>query len=236
MTIRKNCRGGAYITVLVATMLILMLVAIVLSITAVSRRVTSRYSYFSGLFDLAVAGNEHALFLMRDIYHSNSVSALINTATNGQIVFEQGNHGLELDASSRARFRQTYINDATAQVRSGLNNEYRRTWSIDVEIETDNSIIEDSFRAVTTVIPGSDRFAVNTSIHKYIGNMPSSPVLVGASIIWAENSLREIPLDAHTINILESLNAFFPEPPYPGIIIFLDEFILTMVESLRIAD
>ena len=56
--------------VLTVSMLVLTLVLTVLTISITSRRVSARYAYFYGLYDLAVAGNEQAYFFIRQgIYH-----------------------------------------------------------------------------------------------------------------------------------------------------------------------
>lgn len=52
--------------VVVASLAVLTLVLATLSITAASRNITSRYENFFGLYDIAVAGNEQALFSLQD--------------------------------------------------------------------------------------------------------------------------------------------------------------------------
>ena len=62
----KARKGNAYIMVMVATMAILLVVFTALTITISSRQMTGRYPDFYGLYDLAVAGNEHAIFLLNE--------------------------------------------------------------------------------------------------------------------------------------------------------------------------
>ena len=62
---QKRTSGSAYILVVVASLLILTLVLTALTVTASSRRLTSRYEEFFSLYDLAVAGNEQAFYLMQ---------------------------------------------------------------------------------------------------------------------------------------------------------------------------
>jgi len=61
----KSRKGNAYIMVMVATMAMLMLISVVLLVTVSSRQTTARYANFTGLYDLAIAGNEQALFLLQ---------------------------------------------------------------------------------------------------------------------------------------------------------------------------
>ena len=61
----KSRKGNAYIIVIIAAMVMLFLVSVVFSITANSRRATARYAHFTGLYDLAVAGNQQALVLLQ---------------------------------------------------------------------------------------------------------------------------------------------------------------------------
>jgi len=61
----KRNKGNAYIFVMIAAMAMLMLASAVLLITANSRRATARHANFTGLYDLAVAGNRQALTLMQ---------------------------------------------------------------------------------------------------------------------------------------------------------------------------
>ena len=62
----KARKGNAYIMVMVASMALLLLVSTALLITAGSRQMTARYPDFFGLYDLAVAGNERAVFLLNE--------------------------------------------------------------------------------------------------------------------------------------------------------------------------
>ena len=258
----KTRRGSAYITVLTVTMLIVMLAAVVLSVTAVSRRLSALYTRYVGLFDLAVAGNDQALFLLhqahylqRDDIHERALHRAIVEDT---IVFEYYNGGLRLQAPQNNRHNPSYSNgqfkrifneEAVAGLRPllasmfsfiGINN-YQRSWGIDATIATDDFddfAITDSYRATTTLsacLVSLDRFNLNTRIHRYIGDNPGPSITVYASIVWTAVGRREIILDAYTILLLISRGVEFPIPPITGVnlILFLDEFAPTMVESLR---
>lgn len=51
--------------VLVVTLLVFMAAAVTLAVTINSRRVSARYTYYNGLYDMAVAGNERVLLMIR---------------------------------------------------------------------------------------------------------------------------------------------------------------------------
>jgi len=64
-SLQKLTLGSAYVLVVVASLLILTLVLTTLTVTAASRRITARYEEIFSLYDLAVAGNEQAFYLMQ---------------------------------------------------------------------------------------------------------------------------------------------------------------------------
>ena len=234
--------------VLTATMMMLILVAIALGITAASRRATSRYTYNTGLYDLAVSGNEQALFLLNQTYttHREVIYARAFTRAISEInpmIFELSCHCLRLDQFANSGFMLIFIQEAMLVLREAMSGsftpiggEYRLSWNLESTIQLEDRVITDIFRAVTTLTPENNRFPVTTSIRKYNNYIPTVPTVVSASIIWSASGYREILLDAHTISILTELGADYPIPLVPGTIIILDEFTLEMVESLRIAD
>jgi len=250
MKVPKKHHGGAYIMVLTITMLLLMMVAVVLTITTVSRRVTALYTHNAGLYDLAVSGNEQALFLFRRAFdvHSNEVKlrALARVMAEPDFLgfYISGNTYL-LTEVSNARFSDIFIDEAENVLRNLYGDvlsrvttqEYRMTWNINIDVEVDGHTISDSYRAITTLIycrHRGGRRIIRTNIRNYIDDISSFPTVVEASFNWRSTGHREIVLDAHTIDTLLFYGAVFPSPPVYGMIIILDEFALTMVESMRI--
>jgi len=259
----KSKHGGAYLMVLTATMLMLILVAIVLAVTAVSRRLTAFYSYNYGLYDLAVSGNEQALFLLEQEWESRINAAKLRALT--QIVGEgteiSYNGGFRISPSYKAIFQTAFINGAMHDLQGIMNGIFpsdeiafswivprgqpprteNHTWSIhnwdmSLSIETIEREINNFYRARTTLRPygANDRFQIRTNIRRYTDGTHGVPVEVEATIIWRRTGYREVVLDAHTIFMLELIGVVFtPFEPAPGSIIFLDEFALTMVESWR---
>ena len=251
MPISKSRSGGAYITVITVTMLILLLAALVLSVTAVSRRLSARYSDYIGLFDLAVAGNEQVFFLLHQTFESQEediISRAWQRVKDDNIVgFEYRDGELHLDSFLRTQFRGVFVEEAMSGLVAvlgdmlsrayfGSSPEYRLYWGLDTTISADEFAITDSYRAVTTLYAATNRFYMDTVIRRYIGNYPGFRTIVQSSIIWTDIGYKEIILDAYTIYALESDGAVFPVIPNNGekLILFLDGFTPSMVESLRL--
>jgi len=226
-------------------MLIVMLAAVVLSVTTVSRRLTARYTTYVGLYDLAVAGNEQAFFLLRQALEANKDN--INSRTwhrfliGDYIVFDIVDERLILSPFSRGELRRIFIEEAMIDLRASMDANFTRhffayqlVWGLDANINAGERTISDSYRAVTTVCIGIDSFRVDTVIHRYEGIDIRVGAAVEASINWTHIGDRETVLDAYTIYMLEMGGAEFPGVPYGGMILFLDEFMLEMVESLRL--
>ena len=251
MHIPKANHGGAYIMILTAIMLILMLVTVALGVTATSRRITARYIYNAGLYDLAVSGNEQALFLLQQRFDSQK-EIITNQAwtaiVNGPPVnFVFSDNKLRLDTYANERFGEIFaeiaMSDLSSYIRSRFSREYisnrgfvyRHTWELNTVIDTDRYTITNFFRGTVTLQPYNHH--IYSRVENHLGQGRTSPsATVRTTINWLASGYREIALDAHTIDIFEINGSTFPVIPFPGMIIFLDEFTLAMVESLRIAN
>jgi len=113
---------------------------------------------------------------------------------------------------------------------------YQLTWGLDAAIDTGGHTIADTYRAITTLCAVTNHIFMDTVIRRYDGDDPGTQAIVEASIIWTDTGYREVAIDTYTIYTLESNGIVFPNPPINGeyLILFLDEFTLAMVESLRI--
>ena len=234
--------------VLTAIMLILMLVTVALGVTTASRRATARYAYNVGLFDLAVSGNEQALFLLRQLliplYDNVSDQAWTHILHGGPIELVLSDDGLRLSEAAGARFEQAFVEGAMAALGNVMGTTFSRAsgssyllyWNFHTTMNVMDYTISNIYRATTTLRPAHDRFVVDTIIRKYVDNVQGFPTEVHASIIWTVSGHKEIALDAHTIDILEANGSVSPVPLSPGTRIILDVFTLTMVESLRVAN
>ena len=150
-----NQQGGAYIMTLTVAMLLFTLVLSVLTITATSRRVTERYGYFFGIYDIAVAGNEQVF-----------------------LVFQQAFENYREYAESVEAMMQ-YLQNTVPPSRSwGL------TLDFNMVSEPQNIIIQDRFHGTTTVNPcwSTHTFTIRTYIYEYIGLHRISRVFVQSQI------------------------------------------------------
>jgi len=186
----KSQKGNAYIMVIMVALVILMLASVSLIITASSRRMTARYRYFTGLYDLAVAGNEQALFLLRQGVDTNR--ELIRELVQDRVFEDLDSNIVYYNRQFQVMARDIFIEEAApfaiANLQAyfspyGLN--YRRIWGMNVGfVMPGGYIVEDRYQAATIVSTGGQRFAVNTSIIKYTNEVRSHPALVEAGIVW----------------------------------------------------
>jgi hypothetical protein len=117
-------------------MLIFMLVTAALTVSIVSRRVTTYYPNFSSLYDLAVAGNEQVLFYLSETPEEDRT---IPTLT-------------AIAAAS-----------------------YPREWEITVVLTPEGEPpVSDTYHAVTTVTPLTDRLRVQTRVYRAPGGTPAT--------------------------------------------------------------
>ena len=246
---KKSQQGSAYIVVLTATMLMLLLVAVTLSLTAASRRIGAHRENYVGMYDLAVAGNEQALFLLRQDFYNNRIGihaqAWAQLLTETPITIVHTGTGLVLDTHAAIRYREIFLQQAMSSISANMGNVFtpaglyfNLSWGLEATTIVDERTVVDSFSAVTTLRPLNNRVSVITRIVKTFDNTQSIPTVVGASIILVAGGYNEMVLNAHTIEELQNSGVIFPNLPVNGenFVLILDEFTLTMVESLRIAD
>lgn len=126
--------------VLIASLAVLALVAVIFSVTASSRRVSARYQDFTGLYELAKAGNEQAfLFISR--------------------AFEDYRHSPDIYT----------VDDIMPLITARLHAEnlFFREWQIYFNFSANGYIYEDSFNAFTTIAFDGNDFRIDTHIQKH---------------------------------------------------------------------
>jgi len=188
----KRRGGNAYIMVMIAVMAIMMLVAVVLTITTSARRTTMRYIDHAGLYDLAVAGNEQALFLLRQGVATNR--AQLNAAVRARLLADieanlvYYNRRFYIASEPLAQF---FVEETTPYALQNLQKyftvfglEYRRVWDMEVHFTVGGDIFTDRYHGVTTVSRVAGDFFVTSRLAKYIESARGHPVQVDARIIW----------------------------------------------------
>jgi len=202
----KHKAGNAYIMVMIAAMAVLMVVSVAIIITARSRQVSARYGYYSGLYDLAVAGNQQVLFLLRQGVQDN-IDEIIDTVVEMTVT-------ADCDV-----WTQNFISAALPFAIANLETQFaqyglrhRLEWGIEISYTLqDGWVLQDSFNAVTTVTHRPLIFEISTTVAKTSGGTQSPPVIVDAVIVW------RVSCDIILGNCL-------------------DGYALEMVELMRVAD
>jgi len=206
--------------VMIAALAMLMLVFAALFITRSSRQVTARYGYFVGLYDLAVAGNEQALFLLWQ-----------GVEANRELINERAN---ERTSENGLTYKSIFIEEAMPFAIASLRTyftvvglQYQRNWGVKINFDMpEGHTLEDNYQATTTVSITDYGFLVATRISKYIGTTQGFPVVVEAGIVWVNTDCTCIILPNITTG--DSSNNI--------LINCLDYYTLAMVELLRVAD
>lgn len=192
----KSRHGSAYVMVIVAFVFVITLVLTVLTVTAVSRNITARYEYFFGMYDLAVAGNEQAFFVLERGLSRHREAA--HTYALTQISEE----------SPQEDFFEVFLRAIMPYLRAELvecfGPEYRHIWGLALHLSDlpCGGTAHENFQAITTVsYAANGEFYIHTSIRKYVDGEPGNAAIVYSKVVWSN---------------------------------FLDYYILTMVELLKI--
>ena len=209
-----NRKGQAYFMVLIATMAMFVSISAVLIITINSRNTTGRYADFIGRYDLAIAGNEQALFLLRQGFDTNRDS-IINQVYM-QILTAADPLAEDKDAALTAAALPVMQANLLPYFDGYMFNDYRRIWNFEVSFEmADDLLMQDKFHATTTIETnpsGVGILRVNTVIARYIGKTRGHPIDVRAYITWQHpgcicTNLSDIAncLDYYTLAMVELL-------------------------------
>ena len=173
--------GNAYLMVVIAIMAVLALVSVALIISINSRRITEKYGYYVGLYDLAVAGNEQVLHLMNDYVYSNHLLIL-----------------------PEADFIQAAMPFAIAGLQEyffAYGTRYRRDWQTQVFFTIGEVSLLDEYATTTIVAIEGDDFLLHTQVWKYTNGLRGHPILVTSRLVWTQNYAKN--LDYYTLEMVE---------------------------------
>ncbi|MCL2386435.1 MAG: hypothetical protein FWC89_02690 [Defluviitaleaceae bacterium] len=232
---KKSSRGNASVMVVVISMVVLTLVLTVLTVTVISRQVTGRYGYFYGLYDLAVAGNEQAFYVLERglLLHQNAAhseaQARVLANLDAFTSFDQGSGRYYIVPSGR--YSDLFVDEMMlllwgeirhyfVRTRRGNVDMYVREWGLALELDSGH-VVRDEFWAETRVVlRNGGGFVITTEIRKFTGSVSSVAAVVQSEVVWCLPSGGEY-FDAYSGKI--NIN-------------FLDYYTITMVELMRIAD
>ncbi|MCL1884316.1 MAG: hypothetical protein FWF81_11285 [Defluviitaleaceae bacterium] len=189
----KKIRGNAYIMVITITLFVLALLLTVLTVTALSRNITARYSDFYGLHDLAIGGNEQVLYLIKELTAQFNI-----TLTDDVFSDEVFENFLRTGLISNG-----FVYDLD-------ENEYLHTWGLVLDFEA----LQDRFRGVSAVriTNGGLEIIVQTQAQQYyLCTLCSCQCCMGECSVcmcigrWFEcNCLRSVRvLSRSVVNILD---------------------------------
>ena len=231
----KHTRGSAYIMVVSVSMAILTMVLAVLLITAASRRVTARYSYFFGLYDLAVLGNQQAFYLLEQglLLHSGTAHAAVQARLLAGIYENPGEYlmymGDVFAIVPPERYLNMFVEEIAPLMLGGLAGyftpvgfDYQRVWRFEIDFATDDVQVQDSFWAATTISRVGNGFRIDTEIYKYQNSTPGPRALIRSTAAWPD------PFAPEWVGEIYVGGAVYID--------CLDRYMLTMVDLHRVAD
>ena len=178
----NNRKGQAYFMVLIATMAMFVSISVVLYVSVNSRQITARYGDFVGRYDLAIAGNEQALFLLMQGFEANRSSIL----DQAQILYNppETNKEAALTAAALPYLRASLYPYFTQNIAGRPH----RIWNFVINFAmADNLTVQDRFHATTTVYNsemGRDIFTVRTQISRDVGTVRGHSIGIRARIVW----------------------------------------------------
>jgi len=215
---RANTQAGsAYITVLAVFLAVLSLVMVPLTLTAISRDITSRYSSFSGIYEMAVAGNESVLFIAKDAASGVLRDAHVLTEFT-QTIGADGKvfcfHPYDFFCESISETVDARIATVFAEhFNAGAGGAYG--WEIGVRISSNN--LEDRFVGSTIATKTAHGYLIRTSVRKFASAL-SRVAVVESVITW------DVPAKSDDKSNSE------------GLINCLDYYTPTMLELKRISN
>lgn len=223
----SNQKGGAYIFVLIVTLLLFLLISVTLAVTSYGRRVTAHYQNYTGLYDLAVAGNERALFLLRTelerqrdaldarvrakIAGNGLMTHLVYRNRQFHLAYPEDGYYAKLYKEYAHEAMDTYVAGTFTYDAGRYCLEYTVTANFsentNTETETDaenegasagEADITDQYAVATELIKQSGGYIVQTTVTKSIDGTESYPTVVEAEITWPEELHEEILIPSYS--------------------------------------
>lgn|GEM_PF-4382336 len=215
--------------VLAVTMVLFLLISTALAVTSTSRRITARYADFANLYDLAIAGNEQVLVKLNDALNqlaynddeevSETFIAYAMPHLMGELANANMNEASRSNRIENPEHRALYFHwdfQATFDNMHGIQIQDRYSATTRVAHVTINCRIHRPlclcyFCTVLDYTFIHEVFVVRTTIRKSVDGTEHHrliPATVESFIVWDDKNIRN----------------------------YLDDYMLTMVRLLRIAD
>ena len=177
--------GSAYMFVMITMLNLFLLITVVISVTASSRRISGYYIQFAGLYDLALAGNERVLFLLREEidYHREEINdraryRMYQKDIESHLVYQDGVFLLEGSFSEILREEKREVVGTFLESNFGRSQGmYYFSYRMGVRTGT--------YEVMTYICSGG--YSVRTVVNKAIDGSRGTPTRVGGQIIWPDN-------------------------------------------------
>jgi hypothetical protein len=154
--------GNALVIVLISLLVVSLLVSSALFVTAGKRDVSSSYKGYSSVYDMAVAGNEHAL-------------AIFNAAVDSAVDYTD-------EPERREMIAELFIEALKADGFNDSAGGLRRSWTVSITAD-----ITESFTGVTTVTRNATNFQISSESKKTTRGVTSYPTTVCLNIKWTNS-------------------------------------------------
>lgn len=197
-------------------LLLFLMVSAALAVTARSRRVSARYPYYANLYDIAVAGNERALFLMRAEINKQHTALdarireeIMSGDIESHVLYRNGQFHLAYPENGYySSLYRIYANELLTQFLTETFDYVRGNWTLDYTLTasyTNNgggladteSSVTDMFHIATTLTTQSDGYIIYSAVDKTVNNETSYPATVEARLVWPTVPHEELFLPAY---------------------------------------
>jgi len=184
MNIKGSKAGNAYIFVLMVMMTMFLLITTVIGVTTSSRRTSGRYIQFTGLYDLALAGNERALLLLEQhvadhayIIAEQVAQRLKEDNIENHLIYRDGNFLL------RGFFLQLFKEEKNKTITDFLNDAFERSheghsFSYALRVTTG------TYEVRTSIEPNFRGYFVRSTARKIVDTRPGTATTVHGQIEW----------------------------------------------------
>ncbi|MCL2421774.1 MAG: hypothetical protein FWD03_07950 [Defluviitaleaceae bacterium] len=183
MKVNPPISQSAYMFTLMIMLTMFLLITAVLGVTASSRRVSGHYIQFAGLYDMALASNERALFLLRDAIDHQSISNQVHNRLRDEgikphLVYRSGDFFID------DRFMVLFREEKNNALAAFLADHFARTQARYYHYTYSLSIGTNTYEVRTYIEPRLGVYRVHSTVSKLIDGRPGQITRVDGTIEW----------------------------------------------------
>ena len=196
----KGQEGSAYIFVLMAALILFLLIGVAINVTTQSRNISARYIQFAGLYDLALAGNERILFLLKQTVSVEEIVLAAKNRIHDIDIEELENYLTYIDgeffiSGKFMRLLREEKNNAVSNLLQDTDffrrSQRRYYFSYSLTLDTG------TYEVRTYVWRSIHNLRVRSTARKITGEIQTAPTIVYGDIEWASlvtHSTRFVPI------------------------------------------